>query len=165
MTDSQGRQISQGHPGVSVFLPVALTTCEHWRGPNFFFSFNSLRELPNAHTVMASLVHYEGFGVHVDRHSECTDVIQKWPGTQPGKEWDVFTVRFYSRGIPFPGSHCGANRPSESSAVHSFQSCRGRRASFLGQKKNSSKSISNLIEPLATRPEGWTCSILKEPCV
>ena len=80
-------------------------------------------------------------------------------------EWDVFTVRFYSRGIPFPGSHCGANRPSVRSAVHSFQSCRGRRVSFLGQKKNSSKSISNLIEALATRPEGWTCSILKEPCV
>ena len=27
-------------------------------------------------------------------------------------QWDVFTIRFYSRGIPFPGSHCGANRPS-----------------------------------------------------
>ena len=24
----------------------------------------------------------------------------------------------YSRGIPFPGSHCGENRPSLSSAVH-----------------------------------------------
>ena len=84
--------------------------------------------------------------------------------TRDAMQWDVFTVRFYSRGIPFPGSHCGANRPSVSSAVHSFQSCRGRRASFLGQK-NSSKSISNLIEALVTRPEGWTCSILKEPCV
>ena len=27
-------------------------------------------------------------------------------------QWNVFTIRFYSRGIPFPGSHCGANRPS-----------------------------------------------------
>ena len=74
------------------------------------------------------------------------------------------TIRFYSRGIPFPGSHCGANRPSLSYAVHSFRSCRGRRASFLW-RKNSNKSISNLMETLATRPEGWTCSILKEPCV
>ena len=80
------------------------------------------------------------------------------------EEWDVFTIRFYSRGIPFPGSHCGANRPSLSQAVHSFRSCRGRRASFLG-RKNSNKSISNLTEALASRPEGWTYSILKEPCV
>ena len=79
-------------------------------------------------------------------------------------KWDVFTIRFYSRGIPFPGCHCGANRPSLSLAVHSFRSCRGRRASFLG-RKSSNKSISNLMEALATQPEGWTCSILKEPCV
>ena len=79
-------------------------------------------------------------------------------------QWDVFTIRFYSRGNPFPGCHCGANRPSLSKAVHSFRSCRGRRASFLG-RKSSNKSISNLMEALATQPEGWTCSILKEPCV
>ena len=35
---------------------------------------------------------------------------------------------------------------------------------FSGEKK-SNKSISNLMEALATRPEGWTCSILNEPCV
>ena len=32
-------------------------------------------------------------------------------------------------------------------------------------KKNSNKSISNLIEALATRPEGWTCRILKDDFV
>ena len=79
-------------------------------------------------------------------------------------QWGEFTIRFYSRGIPFPGSHCGANRSSLSSVVHSFRSCWGGRASLLGWK-NSNKSISNLMEALATRPEGWTCSILKDICV
>ena len=32
-------------------------------------------------------------------------------------------------------------------------------------KKARIKAFSNLMEAFATRPEGWTYSILKEPCV
>ena len=56
--------------------------------------------------------------------------------------------------FPSPGLRGGANRPWLSSTVHGFRSCRGRRAS-LRWRKNSNKSISNLIEASANRPEGW----------
>ena len=69
-------------------------------------------------------------------------------------------------GIPFffyfDSSGLTAGRTDRrSSAVHSFRSCRGRRALLLG-RKNWNTSISNLMEGLATRPKGWTCSSLKD---
>ena len=41
----------------------------------------------------------------------------------------------------------------------------GEEERLFSGEKNSNKSISNLMEALATRPERWTCSILNEPCV
>ena len=66
--------------------------------------------------------------------------------------------------FPSPGLTAGrTDRPFVRPCIVSGRV--GEEQRLSSGEKNSNKSISNLMEALATRAEGWTCSILKEPCV
>ena len=66
--------------------------------------------------------------------------------------------------FPSPGLTAGrTDRPSVRPCIVSGRV--GEEERFFLGRNSSNKSISNLMEALVTRPEGWTYSILKEPCV
>ena len=75
-------------------------------------------------------------------------------------EWDVFTIRFYSGGIPFPWSHCGTNRPSLSLAEGSEKKKGGGGGGGNGASLHSAMSDSAGIRGVEIPRMRWTCCIV-----